>query len=295
MNLTTMTETSVLTLQEEINKPTLRKLQELNRDVQVFRLGPSKNQLEITPNYKFDLKPLFSGSVSIVNNYDIICSLNPDLVLELYGTQFLIKQMSGISGQIEVRIASQLEAIIGVGPGKVGSVSSGSVEFMINPVNFRRPDVAWVSAATKLAIQPPPGQTRYNGVPDLVVEIRSPSQSQMSQRNKIGEWITAGVDFGILVDCIGSVTFCYATAASGILPAIGTVNATGGTAHAHPNILYTGTIVEETFNWPLPLPAPVGGDQFGPALNVPIPAGTAFGIATGGVVNNINHANFELS
>jgi len=294
MNLTIMTETSFLTLQEEINKPTLGKLQELNHDVSVFRLGPSKNQLEITPNSKFDLKPLFSGLVSIVNNYDIICSLNPDLVLELYGTQFLIKQMSIVSSQIETEIGRQIITIIGIGPGQVGSVLSGSPEFMINPVNFRRSDVAWISAATELAIQPAPGQERYNGVPDLVVEIRSPSQSQMSQRNKVGEWIAAGVDFGILVDYVGSVTFCYATAASGILPAIGTVNGTGGTAHAHPNILYAGTIVEETFTWPLPLPPPIGGFQFGPALNVPIPAGTTFGIAVGGVTN-INHTNFKLS
>jgi len=293
-----MTETSFLTLQEEINKSTLGKLQELNRDVPVFRLGPSKNQLEITPNSKFDLKPLFSGLVSIVNNYDIICSLNPDLVLELYGTQFLIKQMSIVSSQIETEIGRQIITIIGVGPGQIGSALSGSPEFKINPGvtnDFRRPDVAWMSAATKLAIQPPPGQRRCNGVPDLVVEIRSDSQSQMDQRDKMGEWVNAGVNFGILVDYIGSVTYCYATLASGILPAIGAVNATGGTAHAHPNVLYAGTIVEETFNWPLPLPAPVGGNQWGPALNVPIPAGTTFGIANGGVVNNINHTNFKLN
>jgi len=287
-----MTETSFLTLQEEINKPTLRKLQELNHDVPVFRLGPSKNQLEITPNSKFDLKPLFSGLVSIVNNYDIICSLNPNLILELYGTKFLIKQMSRISSQIEHEIGGQFRAIIGFGPGKIGSAASGSCEFMINPVHFRRPDVAWMTAATKLAILPILGE-RYNGVPDLVVEIRSPSQTQMDQRDKMGEWVTAGVDFGILVDYIGSVTYCYATLASGILPAIGTVNATGGTSHAHTNVLYAGTIVEETFTWPA-LPAPVGGDQFGPALNVPIPAGTTFGIATG-VVNNMNHATFPLN
>jgi len=290
-----MVETYILTFPEEIRKPTLRKLQDLNSKVKVFKLGPSKNQLEITPNLKFDLKPLFSGYKSIVDVYDIICKLNPEVVFELYGTLFLIKQMSGISSGIESKITEQLGVINGNGPAELGSLHSGSPEFKINPLinnQFRRPDIAWMTFGTENAITPVFPNKRYNGVPELVIEIRSESQSQMEQKDKMGEWINSGVEFGILVDYINQHTFRYATAASGLLPAIGNVNATGGTAHVHPNVIYAG-ITEEDFIWPALPPLAVNGLQYGPAFVVQIPVGTAFGQAVGGNIN-INHANFRV-
>jgi len=250
--------------------------------------------LEITTNFKFDLTPLFSGFKSIIDNYDIICALNQELVFELYGTQFIIKQMSGISSAIESEITGQLRAVNGIGPAQLGSLRSGSPEFQINGAEFRRPDVIWMTIARNAAIAPLAPLKRYNGVPELVFEIRSPSQTQNEMKSKMGEWITAGVEFGILVDYINLVTYRYATTASGLLPAIGNANAAGGTSHAHPDPIYAATITEENFIWPALPGVAANGCQYGPALVVQIPVGTAFGILVGGPIN-INHATLPLT
>ncbi len=97
------------------------------------------------------------------------------------------------------------------------------------------------------------------------------------------------------IDYLNSITYLYATVASGILPANGTINGARGVATQLGGAF--ATIFEESFPW-LALPAlAANGAQMGPALAVNVPANThlgAAGVAAAGLFP-INHALFKLN
>jgi len=103
----------------------------------------------------------------------------------------------------------------------------------------------------------------------------------------MGEWISAGVQFGILIDYHRRCTYRYATTASGLLPAPGA----HANVAAHPNF---AAVCEERFPWPGAAPAGAGPHYGPPGFVVSIPGGTHMGIALGGAVN-INHALFRIA
>ena len=67
--------------------------------------------------------------------------------------------------------------------------------------SVREPDAAWISDE-RLAPLPPRGQRPAFPavVPDLVIEVRSPSDRLPQQQRKMEEWIAYGVRLGWLVD-----------------------------------------------------------------------------------------------
>ena len=102
------------------------------------------------------------------------------------------------------------------GGAPVGVIQGADPEFTLPNGNFRHPDVCWTRMAVFNAF--PPNLGRVNGVPDFIVEVRSPSQRVNDQRDKMGLWISAGVEvydvkrsnscqFGILVDYLNRTTY----------------------------------------------------------------------------------------
>lgn len=68
------------------------------------------------------------------------------------------------------------------------------------PTGFRKyPDCSWVSPA-RMPTAPRPWKEKFDFVGDLIVEVRSPSQSTLRQQEKMVEWIDGGVRLGWLVD-----------------------------------------------------------------------------------------------
>ncbi|MDE2745625.1 MAG: Uma2 family endonuclease [Chloroflexota bacterium] len=68
------------------------------------------------------------------------------------------------------------------------------------PQGFRKyPDGAWLSAGN-MPPDPRPWRKKYDIVPDLIFEVRSPGQSVRQQQEKMVEWIEGGVRLGWLID-----------------------------------------------------------------------------------------------
>ena len=76
--------------------------------------------------------------------------------------------------------------------------------------SVREPDAAWISDE-RLAPLPPRGQRPAFPavVPDLVIEVRSPSDRLPQQQRKMEEWIAYGVRLGWLVDPKESRIYVY--------------------------------------------------------------------------------------
>ena len=98
-------------------------------------------------------------------------------------------------------VANQLAVLITihVQAHDLGRVYAAETGFWIevNPDTVRAPDVAFVSNA-RLPDDDPDGYARF--VPDLVVEVLSPSDRAGKVREKIRDWLAAGVRLVWVVD-----------------------------------------------------------------------------------------------
>jgi len=197
---------------------------------------------------------------------------------------FFFYFLGGIAGEVYGVIRDANKATTGVPPypGQCGTMQAQWSDGWIAP-HRKIPDAWWIRSANWLAINPTVNCI-LPGVPDFVLEVISPSEPPFGQILKMGEWIKAGVQFGIFVDYLNRVTYRYARASSNLLPAPGA----HANVAAHPFFSY---ITQEQFPWP---PLVVAIPQYGPAgFVVSIPAGTLIGIAVGGAIN-IDHGEFLL-
>ena len=77
------------------------------------------------------------------------------------------------------------------------------------PQGFRKyPDGAWLSAEN-MPPDPRPWRIKYDIVPDLIFEVRSPGQSIRQQQEKMAEWIDGGVRLGWLIDPFARKVWIY--------------------------------------------------------------------------------------
>jgi len=271
----------------EISHKAFLKLKKENPKAELEKVGPRDLIVPTETILVFDsvfsidtwtLLELFQGINSEVR-FDFISS-----------SKFKIKEMSSISCAIALEVGTVLRnhthAVTGGVPPFPGQCGTMQAQWRDGwmPPERRIPDVWWIRTAAILAMGPAVNNMLV-GVPDFVLEVVSPNDTIIGQRDKMGTWITAGVEFAIFVDYIRRRTYRYATTASGLLPAPG----------AHANVLahpHFAGITEEQFIWP-GLVAAV--PQYGPAgFVVSIPAGTLIGIALGGAAININHGLFWL-
>ena len=89
-----------------------------------------------------------------------------------------------------------------------GEGFESSSEFISALAERKRPDGAWISPE-RVPDHSEPWQHSFRFVPDLVYEVRSPSQSVDQQQEKMAEWIEAGVRLGWLIDPFGRKVWIY--------------------------------------------------------------------------------------
>ena len=91
-----------------------------------------------------------------------------------------------------------------------GRTYGSSPGFTMPDGSVREPDAAWISDE-RLAQLPPRGQRPAFPavVPDLVIEVRSPSDRLPQQQRKMEEWIAYGARLGWLVDPEESRIYIY--------------------------------------------------------------------------------------
>ena len=91
-----------------------------------------------------------------------------------------------------------------------GRTYGSSPGFTMPDGSVREPDAAWISDE-RLAALPPRGQRPAFPavVPDLVIEVRSPSDRLPQQQRKMEKWIAYGARLGWLVDPEESRIYVY--------------------------------------------------------------------------------------
>jgi Uma2 family endonuclease len=119
----------------------------------------------------------------------------PDHRMELVDGEIIIMTPSGYeSDEIASSFSGQLYGW--VRPRKLGRVTGAGAGFTLPNSNTRAPDVSFV-LAERLRISP---RSFAELAPDLMVEVRSPSDSLKKLREKIQEFLTLGTQIGILIN-----------------------------------------------------------------------------------------------
>ena len=131
--------------------------------------------------------------------FEALLSLNEELRFEVDEAGRLIIMGSGawISSTRAVKIATQVQIWADAAGG--GAVSGEMGYFRVGELGRRAPDVAWTSPER---IPEMGAETKGPGevVPDLIVEIRSPSDSLTQLQQKLDLWITRGARLAWLID-----------------------------------------------------------------------------------------------
>ena len=128
-----------------------------------------------------------------------LTSLNEELRFEVDEAGRLIIMGSGawISSSVVMMIGAQIQIWADQGGGGVVTGEGGYIQ--VSELGRRAPDVSWVSAERAGQMSPTrrgPGQV----VPDLIVEIRSPSDRLRVLQEKMEMWITRGARLAWLID-----------------------------------------------------------------------------------------------
>ncbi len=127
-----------------------------------------------------------------------------DYQLELDEGKILVM---GLSDIISSEVGAQLIRLLGnwVYPHRLGRLFDSSGGFILPDTNLKVPDVSFVRT------QRLKKSVRYFGefVPDLVVEIKSPSDRIKSLQHKIKKYLELGVQVGILIDPDEEIVVVY--------------------------------------------------------------------------------------
>ena len=131
--------------------------------------------------------------------FEALLSLNEELRFEVDEAGRLIIMGSGawISSSVVMMIGAQIQIWADQGGGGVVTGEGGYIQ--VSELGRRAPDVSWVSAERAGQMSPTrrgPGQV----VPDLIVEIRSPSDRLRVLQEKMEMWITRGARLAWLID-----------------------------------------------------------------------------------------------
>ncbi|KAM3091669.1 Uma2 family endonuclease [Phormidesmis sp. 146-35] len=147
-----------------------------------------------------DLSSLITLSKMSDQQFYGFCRTNPDLRIERNATGEIVVMPPAFAdtGNRNGRVFGQLYVWSEAdGTGEVFDSSSG---FTLANGATRSPDAAWVLSDRWNAL-PPEQQASFASIaPDFVVELRSSSDTLLSLKEKMEEYIANGVRLGLLID-----------------------------------------------------------------------------------------------
>jgi Uma2 family endonuclease len=120
---------------------------------------------------------------------------HPDHRMELVNGEIVVMSPSGYESD---EVASEMGRQLGnwVRPRKLGRVTGSSAGFVLPNSDTRAPDVSFVFAE-RLRRSP---RSFAELAPDLMVEVKSPTDSLTKLRNKIDDFLKVGTSVGILIN-----------------------------------------------------------------------------------------------
>ena len=120
---------------------------------------------------------------------------HPDYQMELVNGKIVVMSPSGYeSDEVATRVSTFLN--MWVMPRQLGRVTGSSAGFSLPNSNTRAPDVSFVQAK-RLRRSP---RSFAELAPDLMVEVKSPTDSVTALRSKIDEFLKLGTRVGILIN-----------------------------------------------------------------------------------------------
>jgi Uma2 family endonuclease len=119
----------------------------------------------------------------------------PDRRMELVDGEIIVMTPSGYESD-EVASSFSGELYNWVRPRKLGRVTGAGAGFTLPNENTRAPDVSFVRAE-RLKISP---RSFADLAPDLMVEVKSPTDSLKKLQDKIQEFLALGTLVGILIN-----------------------------------------------------------------------------------------------
>lgn len=129
---------------------------------------------------------------------------HPDHRLELVDGGIVVMSPSGYESE-EVATGFAAHLWNWVQPQKLGRVTGSSAGFTLPNADLRAPDISFVRAE-RLRRSP---RSFAELAPDLMVEVRSPSDSVKALRKKIDDFLTLGTQVGILIDPVAHLVEIY--------------------------------------------------------------------------------------